>query len=99
MPGTEVAPSVRSVGRRCAFKSSSEVRFSVSSTSRSVHVRFVALGTMVEAESVSTSGLKSGCSPTSNDTGAAGSWRRIFEMDDFPVDSVREGRDGNLDGP
>ena len=76
MRGTEVAPSVRSVGRHSALKSSSEVRFPVSSTSRSVHVRFVALAMMVEAESVSTRGLKAGYSPTSSDTGAAGSCRR-----------------------
>jgi hypothetical protein len=76
VPGTRAAPSERCVGGHPHLKSSSEVPFPVSSTSRIVHVGFVALAGMVEAESVSTHGLKTHRSPISRDACAATSCLR-----------------------
>jgi hypothetical protein len=72
MPGTRASTPVRLVRGRSDLKSSSEVRFPVSSTSRIVHVGFVALPVMVEAESASIHGLNADCSPTSGPAPAAG---------------------------
>jgi hypothetical protein len=76
VPGTQAAPSGRFVGGRPHLKSSSEVRFPVSSTSRIVHVGYVALAVMVKAESVGTHELKADRSLTSSDACAASSFLR-----------------------